>query len=111
MKIREDFRVNFNSTKDLEAKIFELLENGKDVNNLDQIILMYKQIVVTEHKSATIGKIHKIISKRKEEIIEKQISNNIDKATAIKILDDIKLNKWIISFNLIKKINDMISEE
>lgn len=110
MKIREDFRVSFNSTKDTEAKIFELLESDKDGLNLEQVILMYKQIVVTEHKSATISKIHNIISKRKEESIAKLLAkNSINKDMARKFLEEIRLNKWDISSSLIRKINDILS--
>lgn len=113
MKIREDFRVSFNSTKDTEAKIFELLESDKDGINLDQAILMYKQIVVAEHKSATISKIHSIISRRKEESFLKLLGNNavVGKEVARKLYEDIKLNKWDISSGLVKRLNEILVAE
>lgn len=111
MKIRDEFRLSFNSTKDTEAKIFEMLENDKDGVNLDSIILMYKQIVVSEHKSGTISKIHSIISKKKEESILKQMNKFINKETAKRLVDDIKLNKWEISSGLLKKLIDFITSE
>ena len=55
---------------------------------MDSIILMYKQIVVSEHKSGTISKIHSIISKRKEESILKQMNKFFNKETAKRIVDD-----------------------
>jgi hypothetical protein len=112
MKIREDFRVSFNSTKDTEAKIFELLEGDKEGLYLDQVILMYKQIVVTEHKSATIGKIHFIVSKKKEESILKLLAKNaVNKDAAKKAIEDIKLNMWDVSSSLVKKLNEIIAAE
>ncbi len=111
MIIREEFRTQFNQNKDTEAKIFMLFNTDKDGSNIEQIIILYRQIVLSDQKSASIIKIHNLISKKKEEIYLKQLDNpfvKITKENSLKIMNDIKSSKWNISSGCIKKLKKIL---
>jgi hypothetical protein len=110
MRIREDFRKTFNNNKDSEAKIFKLLETDKDGNNLDQVIYMFKQILLNEKKSSAITKIHCLISKKKDVIVQNMLLKECSKDDANKILNEIKLNKWNINTVNYKKLLDIVEK-
>jgi hypothetical protein len=111
MRIREDFRKTFNNNKDSEAKIFKLLETDKEGNNLDEIIYMFKQILLNEKKSSAITKIHSLISKKKDEIVQNMLIKQCSKEDANKILNEIKLNKWNINSINLKKLIEIVQKE
>ena len=86
-----------------------MLSGEKDLSNLDNCVQLYKEIVASEHISSTTTRIHNLISRKKEEHFMNEISNNVSKDSVLKMLEEIKLNKWNISQPVLKILNDFIA--
>lgn len=112
IKEREELKSTILSKNEVNKKLQELIINSendiKEHFDLNNCIQSYKEIINSGFKSEMTVKVHSLISKKKEEIMQKELTrknNQKDlKTTANLFLEDINLNKWDISKNLIQKL-------
>ena len=127
IRVKEDKKLlsQRNYIKDFIRKKFEIKERMNDMirefnniiisnNDFDEIFKVYKEsIKILGKNNDNVIKFFDFISKKKEEIIQQELSKLSvkDKPHIIKILEDIEYNKWNINFDLIKILKDIIKEE
>lgn len=98
---RNTFMTNFNDLITKEFQLYDNINNNFDQNSLEQYVQKYKNLVNlnTIKPSSTLVKIHKLISKRKDQILYNLINKNEIKTRdqAMNIYNDIKTNNWQVS--------------
>ena len=112
-QVRNTFMTTFNENKDKEKFLLESLTQDLDYIDLESYVQNYKSLMISNPKFPSVNmlKIHGLISVKKENwIISSFQKNEIkNKEIAEKILEDIKLNKWNISDEVLNRLIDYLN--
>lgn len=123
MTKREKIMADIAAKKEAERKLKEIIQatkekiDEKDTKNkfdINAYVQQYQEVIDQGFKLDLINEAHEAISKKKEEIIMsqfKKIANGKEKEfkpSAIKHLEDINQHKWIISDEIINKLEQLI---
>lgn len=111
---REELKNKIYSKKEADKKLMDIISTDSTTPQFDlnTCISMYKEIALSNHQSELLERVHTLISKKKEEIYRsdlKKIGNNAKegKHVALKHIEDIKINSWIISDETMKKLYEL----
>jgi hypothetical protein len=114
-KEREDIKNVIQSKKDADKKLQDIIQNENNPSpqfDMNSIVQMYKDILSSSYKSELLERVFNLISRKKEEIFKNdlkkvQASVKDSKNVAIKHLEDVRINNWSISEDLMQKMKDL----